>query len=139
MFGAISIWSVVWWSTTPPTVGQLRWQLATRPRHDMVPTTFVLLDTLPLTPNGKIDRQVLPTLGSTRPELEQAYVEPRTRMELFLNHLWHEVLQPDKVGNHDSFCERGGNSIRGDMLINKLQEYLQESIFIVAGAHFDAP
>ena len=47
----------------------------------MVPSAFVVLDALPLSPNGKIDRKALPGAGAARPELEEAYVAPRTPVE----------------------------------------------------------
>jgi amino acid adenylation domain-containing protein len=116
----------------PPTVIQLRRQLAARVPDYIVPSTFVLLDKLPLTPNGKIDRQTLPAPGPSRPELEQAYVAPRTRLEQFLAGLWCEVLKLDRVGIYDNFFDLGGNSIQGATFINKLQQHLREPIFIVA-------
>jgi amino acid adenylation domain-containing protein len=121
----------------PPTVSQLRRGLAARLPDYMVPSTFVLLETLPLTPNGKVNRRALPAPDPSRPELEQAYVAPRTPLEKFLARLWCEVLKLDKVGIHDNFFDLGGNSIKGAMFINNLQQHLKEPIFIVA--LFDSP
>jgi len=121
----------------PPTVSQLRRQLAARLPDYMVPSTFMLLDSLPLTPNGKVDRRALPVPGPGRPDLEQAYMAPRTPLELFLARLWCEVLKLDRVGIYDNFFDLGGDSIRGAMFINKLQQHLGEPIFIVT--LFDAP
>ena len=121
----------------PPTVSQLRRHLAARLPDYMVPSTFVLLDKLPLTPNGKVDRRALSAPAPSRPELEQAYVAPRTPLEQLLAHLWCEVLHLDGVGIHDNFFDLGGDSIKGAAFINKLQQRLEEPIFIVA--LFDAP
>jgi amino acid adenylation domain-containing protein len=121
----------------PPTVSQLRRGLASKLPDYMVPSMFVLLDRLPLTPNGKVDRRALPAPDPRRPELEQAYVAPQTPLEQFLARLWGEVLGLDRVGIHDNFFDLGGDSIKGAILINKLQHHLREPIFIVA--LFDTP
>jgi amino acid adenylation domain-containing protein len=121
----------------PPTISQLRRGLAARLPEYMVPSMFSLLDRLPLTPNGKVDRRALPTPGRSRPQLEQVYVAPQTPLEQFLAHRWCEVLRLDSVGIHDNFFDLGGDSIKGATFINKVQQRLQEPIFIVA--LFDSP
>jgi non-ribosomal peptide synthase protein (TIGR01720 family) len=77
----------------------------------MVPSTFVTLEALPLTPVGKVDRRALPAPDQTRPELESAYVAPRTREEESLADIWAQVLGVEQVGVHDNFFELGGDSI----------------------------
>ena len=116
---------------------QLRRLLKERLPDYMVPAAFVLLDTLPLTPNGKVDRRALPAPGPSRPELEQAYVAPQTPLEQFLARLWCEVLKLDRVGIHDNFFDLGGDSIQGAIFINRLQQRLQEPLFIIP--LFDSP
>jgi Sulfotransferase family/Phosphopantetheine attachment site len=118
-------------------IAQVRRFLQEKLPEYMVPTAFVILEELPLTPNGKVDRRALPAPGPGRPELEQAYVAPQTPLEQFLTGLWCEVLQLDRVGIHDNFFGLGGDSIQGAIFINKLQQHLQESLFIVT--LFDFP
>jgi non-ribosomal peptide synthase protein (TIGR01720 family) len=49
-------------------------------------------------------------IGS-RPELEVAYVAPRSLEEQVLAEIWAEVLGVERVGVHDNFFELGGDSI----------------------------
>ena len=88
----------------------------------MVPQLYVFLDDLPLTPNGKVDRQALPDPEGTRPELEQAYVEPRTGTEELLAGIWSEVLALKRVGIHDNFFDLGGHSLLATRLISRVRE-----------------
>src|SRR5262249_3795882 len=50
---------------------------------------------------------------------------------------WQQVLKVSTVGRHDNFFALGGDSIRGAILINHLQQQLQEVLYVVA--LFDAP
>lgn len=77
----------------------------------MVPSAFVLLEALPLTTNGKVNRRALPAPEEQRPELEQTYVAPQSKLEDVLSKIWSELLKIDKVGIHDNFFELGGNSL----------------------------
>ncbi|MBW4478454.1 MAG: amino acid adenylation domain-containing protein [Tolypothrix brevis GSE-NOS-MK-07-07A] len=95
-----------------PTTSELRRFLLEKLPDYMIPAAFVILDALPLTPNGKVDRQFLPIPGKVRPELEKAFVAPRTPIEKALAEVWAEVLDIEQVGIHDNFFELGGDSIR---------------------------
>ena len=95
-----------------PSVDELRRFLNLQLPDFMVPTIFVPLAVLPLTANGKLDRKALPVPSTERPELEQAYVAPRTPLEEQLVEIWAEVLGIDQVGVNDSFFVLGGDSIR---------------------------
>lgn len=120
-----------------PTTSALQDFLRQRLPEYMVPAAFVALQAMPLTPNGKVDRRALPVPGPGRPRLEQTYVAPRTPLEQFLVRLWCEVLKLDRVGIHDNFFDLGGDSIRGAIFVNKLQQHLQAPLYIVA--LFDSP
>jgi aryl carrier-like protein len=94
-----------------PTSSELRRFLLEWLPEYMVPSFFVQLKALPLTPNGKVNRQMLPAPDTSRPELKDTYVPPRTPLEEKLANLWAEVLKVERVGIHDNFFELGGDSI----------------------------
>ena len=96
-----------------PSSSDLRRFLQAKLPDYMVPSAFVLLDALPLTPNGKVDRRALPAPEGLRPELEAAYVAPRTEVEHSIAAVWQEVLGIDQVGIHDNFFNLGGHSLIG--------------------------
>ncbi|MFJ9032816.1 amino acid adenylation domain-containing protein, partial [Streptomyces sp. NPDC102274] len=87
----------------------------------MVPSAFVVLDALPLTTNGKVDQRALPA-----PDVGAAgdYVAPRSDMEELLCEVWAEVLGGDRVGIHDDFFARGGDSITGLKVVTRVQKAL---------------
>jgi amino acid adenylation domain-containing protein len=120
-----------------PTTSALQRFLREQLPEYMVPAVFVPLQAMPLTPNGKVDRRALPAPGPSRPALEQVYVAPQTPLEQFLARLWCEVLKLDRVGIHDNFFDLGGDSIHGAIFINRLQQHLQDPLYIVA--LFDSP
>lgn len=76
------------------------------PRY-MVPEAWVFLERLPITVNGKLDRRALP-----EPELKAAeYIAPSSQVAQQLAEIWCHILQVERVGETDSFFERGGNSL----------------------------
>jgi len=66
-----------------------------------------------------------------RPELDIEFIAPRTPIEKVIASLFAEVLKLEQVGIEDNFFELGGDSIRGAILINKLQAQLNEIIHFV--------
>jgi acyl carrier protein len=88
----------------------------------MVPSAFVFLDSLPLSPNGKIDRKALPAPDKSRPEIEDAFVAPRTPVEENLANIWAEVLKVKKVGIHDNFFHLGGHSLLASQVISRIRD-----------------
>ncbi len=66
-----------------------------------------------------------------RPQLDIEFAAPRTPIEKAIAHLFAEALKLDRVGIDDNFFELGGDSIRGAILINKLQAQLNEIIHFV--------
>jgi hypothetical protein len=88
----------------------------------MIPAAFVFLDALPLTPNGKIDRKALPAPDRVRPEIEAAFVAPRTPIEEMMAATWSQVLQLEKIGIHDNFFSIGGHSLLAAQVLNRVQQ-----------------
>jgi amino acid adenylation domain-containing protein len=105
-----------------PTVSELRSFLLTTLPDYMVPSVFVFLDALPLTPNGKVNRKALPIPDQSRPELERAYVAPRTALEQVVAECWANVLGLERVGVNDDFFDLGGHSLLATQVIGRLRE-----------------
>ena len=78
----------------------------------MIPASIVALDEIPLTANGKIDRAALPepaeVARQSRPSDANGY---DSALACKVSEVFGEVLGTP-VGVHDSFFDRGGNSLR---------------------------
>ncbi len=103
-----------------PTARELRSVLKRLLPDYMVPAAFVLVDTLPLMPNGKLDTRALPSVEAARPEVAEAYVAPRNRVEALLADAWAQALGIDKVGVHDNYFELGGASLQILLIVAKV-------------------
>lgn len=105
-------------------ITELRRYLKEKLPEFMVPSAFITLDSIPLTPNGKVNRHALPVPDSARPELEKAYVAPRTVIEKYIVEKWQAALGLENIGIYDNFFELGGDSLKAAVLMNRLQEEL---------------
>jgi amino acid adenylation domain-containing protein len=114
------------------TVSELYRFLRTRLPDYMLPSAFVTLETLPLTPNGKVSRRALPAPEQYRPELEAAFVAPRTPAEEMLAGVWAEVLGIERVGAHDNFFELGGQSLLATQVTLRLGQLFGQSLSVRA-------
>jgi len=108
-----------------PFVSVLRQYLRGKLPEYMLPNAYVMLEKFPLTPNGKIDRKALPSPTGLRPELEAAYVAPRTEIERTIAAIWQAVLRLEKVGIHDNFFEVGGYSLLATQVISRINKAFQ--------------
>ncbi len=105
------------------SAADLRAHCAERLPEYMVPGAFRRLDAMPLTPSGKLDLKALPAGGeASRPDLDRAFIAPRTGLEIRIAEIWRSVLDLDRVGVEDSFWDIGGDSIRAIRLIARLNE-----------------
>ncbi|MFL5663118.1 MAG: non-ribosomal peptide synthetase, partial [Ktedonobacteraceae bacterium] len=107
------------------TVVDLQSHMTKQLPNYMVPSAFVLLESFPMTPNGKIDRRSLPTPQHTRPELQKAFVAPRTSIEEVLAGIWSQILRIEQIGVHDDFIALGGDSLMAMQVISRLRRTLQ--------------
>lgn len=105
-----------------PTISDLRHFLEEQLPEYMIPALFVFLEALPLNPSGKVDRQALPAPGTTRPELEDVFVAPRTPTEKALADIWAELLNLEQIGIHDNFFDLGGDSILSTQFIARANQ-----------------
>jgi len=85
---------------------------------------FIFLETLPLT-NGKVDPNALPRPDRARPQLNQAYVQPRDEVEQKLTEIWTKVLGIDQVGIHDNFFDLGGHSLAATRVVSQVIKKFQ--------------
>ncbi|MEH2225048.1 amino acid adenylation domain-containing protein [Nostoc sp.] len=99
------------------TVEQLRAFLTEQLPDYMIPSAFVEMESFPLTPNGKVNRRALPEPTTSRPELGQTFVEPRTPTEEILAGIWRDVLGLEQVGIYDNFFDLGGHSLLATQVI----------------------
>jgi acyl-CoA synthetase (AMP-forming)/AMP-acid ligase II/acyl carrier protein len=101
---------------------KLRRFLSSQLPHYMLPSAFMFLEALPLTPSGKIDRRALPSPDSSRPDLQEGYVAPRTPVEETIAKIWAGVLKLQRVGIHDNFFDIGGHSLNATQVISRIRE-----------------
>ncbi|MEH2243328.1 amino acid adenylation domain-containing protein [Nostoc sp.] len=104
------------------TNSQLRGFLLELLPEYMVPSIFVQLKALPLTANGKVNRQMLLTFDTSKPDLAAAYVAPQNSIEEILAKIWATVLKVEQVGIYDNFFELGGDSILSIQIIAKAHQ-----------------
>ncbi len=105
-----------------PTASSLRQALMKLLPEYMMPASFVMLQDLPLLPNGKVNRRVLPPPDRQRPEVDNPFVEPRTRTEQALVLIWADVLGLEKVGIFDGFLEFGGDSLLAMQILSRARK-----------------
>ncbi|HEX8556986.1 MAG TPA: amino acid adenylation domain-containing protein [Pyrinomonadaceae bacterium] len=114
-----------------PRADELQSFLRERLPEHMLPASYVALDALPLTPSGKLDRRALPAPGQERPDTARGYAPPRDRLEALLAEMWQEVLGLERVGVEDNFFDLGGDSIKGAVFVNRLQDRLGEIVHVI--------
>ena len=105
-----------------PSTGVLRAFLQEKLPDYMIPSAFVSMDALPLTANGKVDRRALPAPDVVRPDLQEAFVAPRSQSEELVAGIWSNVLGLERIGVHDSFFELGGHSLLATRVVSRLQQ-----------------
>jgi HemK-like putative methylase len=94
--------------------------LRTRLPAYLVPERLFVLDELPRTARGDYDLAALPA-GEAAVAGAEAYVAPRTPMELRLTGILQELLNVDRIGVHDSFFELGGFSLLATQLTTRIR------------------
>jgi amino acid adenylation domain-containing protein len=104
-----------------PSSSALREHLASRLPAFMVPSAFVKIESLPLSHSGKLHRRALPPPEAIRPDLDHAFVPPRTPVEASLALVWQELLGVERVGVTDDFFEVGGHSLLAVKLFAQIE------------------
>jgi len=94
----------------------------------MTPADFVFLERLPLTPNGKIDQRALPLPEKSRSDLANAFVAPRTQIEIKMASLWRDVLGREEIGVYDNFFDLGGHSLLATQVMSRIRENFEVNL-----------
>ena len=121
----------------PADPADLRSFLRQRLPESMIPAAFVEMEALPLTPNGKLDRRALPDPFSGAPGRAEEAEGPRNALEELIAGLWREALgliplvEP-ALGRDDDFFALGGDSIKGAILIHRLERRLGANLSVAA-------
>ncbi|MBD6619878.1 amino acid adenylation domain-containing protein [Komarekiella sp. 'clone 1'] len=118
------------------TTQETRSFLQTKLPAYMIPSTFVLLASFPLTANGKVDRQALPILEGTQPELTQTFTPPRNQVEELLITTWTELFKLQQISIYDNFFALGGHSFLALQLISKINHKFQTNIPLSTLFHY---
>jgi amino acid adenylation domain-containing protein len=114
-----------------PTFSEMRSFLKEKLPDYMIPTALVYLDSLPLTPNGKVDRRALPAPDVVRPDLEEAFVAPRSQSEELVAGIWSNVLGLERIGVHDNFFELGGHSLLVTRVVARIQQEFEVDLKLI--------
>ncbi len=127
--------------TTFPPIDVLRAALSNVLPDYMIPSRFVLVAALPLTVTGKVDYQALPEPLDTRPDLQTAFVAPRTAQETILQQIWQGILDIRPIGVHDNFFDLGGDSLAVEEVLTQIEQRLYVTLppdVFIQGATIDS-
>ncbi|NJN84833.1 MAG: hypothetical protein HC802_22800 [Caldilineaceae bacterium] len=91
-------------------------------RFPVVPAQYIFLESLPTTATDKVNRRLLPEPAGHRPQLDVAYLAPRTPLESMVARIWADVLGIDPVGIHDNFLDLGGDSLLASQVITRVMD-----------------
>jgi amino acid adenylation domain-containing protein len=98
---------------------------------NMIPSTYVQVDSFPLTANGKVDKQaLLRSQTKSAPPKNRAIIKPKNKIEELVHSTWCTVLKMDSIDVTDSFIPLGGNSLSAIRIVSLLSKRLNLDITI---------
>ncbi|MEN2282168.1 amino acid adenylation domain-containing protein [Algoriphagus sp. SE2] len=98
---------------------------------NMIPSTYIQVDSFPLTSNGKVDKQaLLRSQTKSAPRKNKAIVKPKNKIEELVHSTWCTVLKLDSIDVTDSFIPLGGNSLSAIRIVSLLSKRLNLEISI---------
>jgi amino acid adenylation domain-containing protein len=105
----------------------IRQQLEEKLPVYMIPTYFVALPSMPLNRHGKIDRAGLP---DPNPEGDQNTTQapPTNDHEHAIERIWARTLGYERVGIHDNFFVRGGDSIKAIRIVADINREMNTAL-----------
>lgn len=98
---------------------------------NMIPSTFIQVDSFPLTSNGKVDKQaLLRSQTKSTPTKNKAITKPKNKIEELVHGTWCSVLKLDSIDVTDSFIPLGGNSLSAIRIVSLLSKRLNLEVSI---------
>jgi phthiocerol/phenolphthiocerol synthesis type-I polyketide synthase E len=98
-------------------------------QEDQVATQHVTLQ--------KAEHPVLVAPDRPQPELDGAFVAPRTQVESLIGEVWRDVLGLERISVHDDFFQLGGHSLIAAQVIVRLRKAFQ--VELPVQSLFEAP
>ena len=92
-----------------------------------VPVKLWFVDAIPKGPTGKVQRigmyeRLNAVSASEAVTVAHEYEPPATPTEAALAEIWAGLLNPGRIGRHDSFLDLGGDSLLATMAISRIDE-----------------
>jgi amino acid adenylation domain-containing protein len=98
---------------------------------NMIPSTYLQIDSFPLTGNGKVDKQaLLRSQTKSPPQKSRVIAKPKNKIEELVHGTWCSVLKMDAIDVTDSFIPLGGNSLSAIRIVSLLSKRLNLEIAI---------
>lgn len=107
------------------SLAHLRAYLSQKVDSQMLPSTFVLIESVPLTPNGQIDRDALPAPAKVRQQSQDTYLAPQNNLEWQLTKIWEYAFDLRPIGVRDNFFDLGGDSLLAMRILAELEKINQ--------------
>jgi amino acid adenylation domain-containing protein len=115
-------------STTKSLIEELRSYLLKFLPSAALPEKWIFVDEFPKLANGKIDRNQLPVIGFSRPELANKLKQASTRDEEIMLGLFEKTLKIKGIGLQDNFFHLGGNSLKAVSLLIEIEEVFSQKL-----------
>jgi len=92
---------------------------------------------VPRTSRGKLDVAALPLPDLERAHSRASFVAPRNEVEEALAQIWKRVLHLERIGIHDDFLTRGGDSLSATHMVAQVNRAF--GVALSLRAFFDDP
>jgi len=99
----------------------LQYHLTSKLPSYMIPLYIMQLQEFPMTTSGKVNSGALPEPVPSKGQ-DKPFIAPRNPREVYLTHLWQDILGHRSISITDNFFDLGGNSLKAIQLYSRLKE-----------------
>ena len=110
------------------SLAHLRQYLVQTLPPELVPTTFVLVESLPRTTKGELDYNALPLSSQIRQQSKGYYVAPYSNLQWQLSKIWEYAFDMRPIGVKDNFFELGGDSLIAMRITREIKKLTHQSL-----------